>query len=286
MTMLVNQDFDLTEADFRQISDVVYRYCGINLHDGKKDLVRARVAKQLRIGGFCSAAEYLERVQTDRSGGELVSLIDAISTNLTHFFREPAHFQHLRESFLPRLLERKRRQGRFRIRAWSAGCSSGEEAYSLAIVLDNALQKEGAWDVKILATDISTSVLRKARSGVYPQSQIRDVPEAMANKYFSRQSGAPRGQQHNYAIAPTLSRLISFRRLNLMDQPWPFSGNFDFIFCRNVMIYFDHPTQERLVQRYWEALDSGGLLFTGHAESLVGVSHRFHPVESTIYEKR
>src|SRR5882672_9723256 len=131
MTMLANHDFDLTDADFRRISDVVYRYCGINLHDGKKDLVRARMAKQLRLGGFRSAAEYLQRVQADRSGGELVSLIDAISTNLTSFFREPAHFRYLRESFLPQLLERKRGDGHSRIRAWSAGCSSGDEAYSL-----------------------------------------------------------------------------------------------------------------------------------------------------------
>jgi chemotaxis protein methyltransferase CheR len=286
MTMLANHDFDLTETDFRQISDVVYRYCGINLHDGKMDLVRARMAKQLRVGGFRSTAEYLQRVRADDSGAELVSLIDAISTNLTSLFREPAHFRHLREKFLPGLLERKRRNGPFRIRAWSAGCSSGEEAYSLAMVLDDTLGDVAVCDTKILATDISTRMLQKARSGVYPQEQLRTVPHAMLNRYFVRQSEGTRARQHDYAVEPALRRLISFRRLNLMDQPWPFSGNFDFIFCRNVMIYFDQPTQERLVQRYWEKLESGGLLFTGHAESLAGVSHRFHHVEPTIYEKR
>jgi chemotaxis protein methyltransferase CheR len=153
------------------------------------------------------------------------------------------------------------------------------------MVLDNALDGDGACDAKILATDISARMMQRARSGVFPQSRLGNLSNVMLHKYFTAETRPAVGDQTAYAVGPVLRKLICFRKLNLMDHPWPFNGNFDFIFCRNVMIYFDQPTQDRLISRYWDRLDSGGLLFTGHSESLTAISHRFKYVEPSIYEK-
>jgi chemotaxis protein methyltransferase CheR len=283
----VLQEIDLTEAEFRQISDLVYDYCRINLHDGKKELVRARIAKQLRAGGYSSAVEYIQRVESDPTGRELVLLIDSVTTNLTSFFRESGHFNFLTTKHLPGLMTKKRATRELRLRAWSAGCSSGEEPYTLSMVLNKILEGQGAWDTKILATDISSRVLEIAKNGLYSETRLRDVPPDMLRQFFTLE---PRGKQQAdktklYRVGPALRSLLTFRRLNLMDEPWPFNGRFDFIFCRNVMIYFDKPTQQKLVQRYWDALEPGGLLFTGHSESLTGIQHKFRYVEPTIYAK-
>jgi chemotaxis protein methyltransferase CheR len=278
--LLANREM-LSEAEFRHISDLVYRHCGINLHEGKRELVQARLAQRLRATGCADATEYLHRLETDRRGQEFSRLIDAVSTNLTSFFREPGHFDFLRERLLPELIRRRRQQGDSRIRAWSAGCSTGEEPYSLAMTLLEALGREGRWDAKLLATDISTRALQKARTGRYEKQRVATVPPALLTRYFtaSRVEG-----QTWYEATASLREVVRFAHLNLMDA-WPFTGPFDFIFCRNVMIYFDKPTQQRLVDRFWEIMESGGYLFTGHSESLTGVAHRFRYVQPTIYMK-
>jgi chemotaxis protein methyltransferase CheR len=281
MNTLVVKDVVLSESDFRKISDIVYEYCGINLHDGKKELVRARLAKRLRLGNFRTFPEYMEHVLKDKTGGEFSLLIDAISTNLTSFFRERQHFEFLKEKFLPQVLERKRKKRNFRIRAWSAGCSSGEEPYSMAITLLDAVAGRGSWDVKILATDISTSMLETARKGIYSKDRIGPVPQLQRNKYLiSRQQNGPKV----YEVGKNLRDVVIFKYLNL-HQNWPIKGPLDFIFCRNVMIYFDKSTQQHLVSRFWDLLDSGGILFTGHSESLTGIKHRFNYIQPTIYMK-
>jgi chemotaxis protein methyltransferase CheR len=278
MTTLTREN--LSESDFRLISDMVYRHCGIHLHEGKRELVQARLAKRLRTGGFTRLQDYLDHVAADGSGREFTALIDAMSTNLTSFFREIGHFHFLTEHFLPRLLERKRKQKDQRIRLWSAGCSTGEEPYSLAMTMLEAANPQ-EWDVKILATDISTRVLQTAKAGIYPKDRADSVPQPHRSKYFlSAQVGGERALQ----VCPAARSLICFRHLNLMEN-WPFTGPLDFIFCRNVMIYFDKPTQERLVGRFWNCLESGGLLFTGHSESLTGIRHKFSYVQPTIYCK-
>lgn len=277
--MLTSTDYNLTEAEFKKISDMVYKYCGINLHDGKMELVRARIAKRLRANGCTSVAEYIDRVLDDTSGEEFAVLIDAMSTNLTSFFRENDHFIHLTNKFLPPLITKRRNR---RIRVWSAGCSSGEEPYTLAMVLHDAFKNKGTWDIKILATDISTQVLRAARQGMYSPERLKNIPLPMRKEYFQE---VHTGGQIMHQVTPVLRDMIAFNRLNLMEK-WPFSGPFDFIFCRNVMIYFDKPTQERLVNRYYDCLEDGGLLFTGHSESLTGIRHRFKYVEPTIYGKQ
>ncbi len=267
----------ITEEEFRRISDMVYDHCRINLHDGKKDLVRARLAKRLRMGNFASVSEYLDFLKSDESGREFTALIDSLSTNLTSFFRESVHFDYLRERILPEL--RTNRQHRDSLRAWSAGCSTGEEAYSLAMTLLDDLGD--GWDIRLLATDISTRVLAAARRGIYPAARVDSVPPLLRQKYFRpiREAGSKM-----YEVTPELRRVVHFRYLNLMDQ-WPFRGPFDFIFCRNVMIYFDKPTQQDLVERFHQLLRPGGLLFTGHSESLTGITHRFRYVQPSVYAK-
>jgi chemotaxis protein methyltransferase CheR len=268
---------NLSDRQFQFVSELVHNHCGINLHGGKKELVQARLARCVRQSGFSNVADYLSHVQGDSTGNELAGLTDAISTNLTSFFRENSHFEHLKAKFLPALIEKKRKAGDRRIRAWSAGCSTGEEPYSLAMTLLESLGRSADCDAKLLATDISRQVLRQAKVGIYEQARLASVPAALREKYFVKAG-------NKFQASDALRQIVRFNYLNLMEA-WPFKGPFDFIFCRNVMIYFDKPTQQKLVNRYWQCLSPGGLLFTGHSESLTGVAHKFRYVLPTIYAK-
>ena len=182
---------------------------------------------------------------------------------------------------MPALLERRRRNSSFRIRAWSAGCSSGEEPYSIAITLLDVLQGLGRWDLKILATDVSTDVLETAQLGIYDHERIQPVPAILKSRYLVQRNIDGR---KIYEVSSILRDAIIFKYLNLMKE-WPVKGPLDLIFCRNVMIYFDKPTQQRLISRFWDLLDVGGVLFTGHSESLTGIEHKFKYVQPTIYMK-
>lgn len=273
----------LSDSDFHKIRDLVYQHCGINLHEGKRELVRARMAKRLRVGKFNSIQEYLKFVMEDKTGNEFSLLIDSLSTNVTSFFREEQHFEFLSNKYLPDLLARKNKRKNFKIRTWSAGCSSGEEPYSIAITLLEAAANARQWDIKVLATDISTSILKAAKAGIYDQESIAPVGAAEKNKYLILNRDHAK-QKSTYEVSKSLRDIVVFRYLNLMGD-WPFRGPLDFIFCRNVMIYFDKPTQERLINRYWDMLDSGGIFFTGHSESLTGIKHKFDYLKPTIYVK-
>ncbi len=281
MDTVTLNDIVLIEKDFKQISQIVYDHCGINLHAGKKELVRARLAKRLRAGNFRTFPEYMDYVLADKTGMEFSILIDSISTNLTSFFREDLHFKYMENVFLPALLEKKRAQRNFKVRAWSAGCSSGEEPYTISIVLNEALKGQGRWDTKILATDISTNILAMAKKGMYSEERIAPVPAALKQKYLICHK--TKGEKV-YEVNQHLRDIIVFSYLNLMKD-WPVKGPIDFIFCRNVMIYFDKPTQSVLINRYWDLLESGGILFTGHSESLTGIEHKFKYIQPTIYMK-
>ena len=281
MEALTLNNLVLSDREFRKISDLVYEHCGINLHAGKKELVRARLAKRLRLGHFRTFKEYMKHVLDDKTGIEFSVLIDSLSTNLTSFFREAKHFEFLRKTFLPKLLERKRKKRNFRIRTWSAGCSSGEEPYSIAITLLEAVQGQGRWDIKVLATDISTSMLEAAQRGIYDKSRIGPVPKIQKNKYLVVRH---KNREKVFEVKNVLRDVVIFKYLNLMKD-WPIKGPLDFIFCRNVMIYFDKSTQQTLINRYWDLLDSGGVLFTGHSESLTGVEHKYNYIQPTIYAK-
>ena len=249
----------------------------------KQELVRARVARQLRTKGLTSASEYLDDVMGDPEGEEFSSLIDALSTNLTSFYREPQHFTYLSNVLVPRILERRQRRGTSRLRGWSAACSTGEEPYTIAITLLESLPSPAKWDVKVLATDISRNVLKTAVTGRYAASRVESVREPIRSRYF-RSIGTGNDGTPAVEISQEARSLITFNYLNLIET-WPFHGFFDFIFCRNVMIYFDRETQSRLVNRFWSQLEQGGILFTGHSESLTGISHRFQYVQPSIYMK-
>jgi len=281
MSALSLKEIELSEDEFSEISDIVYKHCGINLHSGKKELVRARLAKRLRCNNFRSFSDYMQYVLNDETGKEFSVLIDSLSTNLTSFFRESQHFEFLEKNFLPGLLERKRKEKNFKIRAWSAGCSSGEEAYSIAIALLEAIEGERQWDVKILATDISTRILETAMNGCYDDTRIKPVSEELRKKYLTREASKTGDK---YKVNQKLKDVIVFKYLNLMKD-WPIMGPLDFIFCRNVMIYFDKQTQQTLINRYTDLLDRDGLLFTGHSESLTGIEHKLKYVQATIYKK-
>lgn len=272
----------LSESLFQKFSTLVYREAGINLHDGKKALLEARLAKRLRATGIASPKEYLDFILSEEGREEYVRFFDAVSTNLTFFFREPKHFEFLEKIAVPEILERNRRDGRSRIRIWSAGCSTGEEPYSIAMTVLAALDHPGRWDFRVLATDISTRVLSAAQAGVYDKAKLTHVPAALRQRFF--EPVVHGGPSKSYRVSGELMKIVAFRRLNLMD-PFPFSGPFDVIFCRNVMIYFDKKTQESLIQKMSAYLHAGGYFLVGHSESLTGLKHPLRYVKPAVYRK-
>jgi chemotaxis protein methyltransferase CheR len=276
---LALQEVVLGEEEFRRISDLVYEHCGINLHDGKKELVRSRLAKRLHQGRFTSFSQYIQHVLEDPTGKEFSILIDSLSTNLTKFFREERHFEYMRTQLLPRLIKAKESRRQLRVRGWSAGCSSGEEPYSIALTLLEAFAGRGRWDIRLLATDVSTRILERAQAGVYDRERIEPIPMPLRSKYLITRR---EGDKERYEVKSALREMVIFRNLNLMKD-WPIRGPLDFVFCRNVMIYFDKPTQARLIRRFYDLLGPGGVLFTGHSESLTGIEHAFKYVQPTIY---
>lgn len=262
---------ELSEVQFSRVSTLVYQVSGLNLHEGKFGLVRSRLASKVREAGLKDVDSYLARLHADRSGRELALLVDALTTNKTSFFREPRHFELLRQQVLPELQQLRRP-----LRMWSAGCSSGEEPYTLAMVL---LDEAGrAPNAKILATDISERMLSRARQGVYADEAVQDVPAQLRQQFLVR------AQPHGYTVAEPVRALVRFAQLNLMAA-WPMRRRFDLICCRNVMIYFDKATQQRMVERFWAALAPGGWLFVGHSESFAGLDHGFSYIEPAVYRR-
>ncbi|MFH1091324.1 MAG: protein-glutamate O-methyltransferase CheR [Pseudomonadota bacterium] len=270
----------IPEKVFKELVDIVYRESGIVLAD-KRELVDARLASLARKKGYRGPLEAIEHLKSDKTGEALVELLDQVSTNLTFFFREPAHFEFLSQTIMPELLAKKRANRRRRLRFWSAACSSGEEPYSLAMTALGHLE-EGNWDLKILATDISTKVLRKALIGRYTRQQVLKIPPQVIQRYFER-----RGDRHEnaYEVAEQIKKMVAFRRLNLLQETYPFNGPFDLIVCRNVMIYFDLATKQRLLQKFHRYLADGGYFFTGHAESLTAYEHLFKRVRVAVYRR-
>ncbi|MCD4824355.1 MAG: protein-glutamate O-methyltransferase CheR [Phycisphaerae bacterium] len=277
MAVVKTLNTDISDAQFEQISALVKNLAGINLHDGKKELVKARLAKRCRQLKLQNLDQYISLVKNDKTGQELISMLDALSTNLTFFFRESQHFTFLRDTVLPKIVKRGDRQ----LRIWSAGCSSGEEPYSISMLLNESIQSIGNWDVRILATDLSTRVLAIACSGEYSQQRFKETPRQLVSRYFEV---VREERPAIFKAKPEIRDLIHFARLNLMED-WPMKGPFDVIFCRNVMIYFDKPTQSRLINRYYDLLADGGYLFLGHSESLTGTKHTFKYVQPATYMK-
>jgi chemotaxis protein methyltransferase CheR len=264
---------ELTPAQFARITGLLYEHAGIHMREGKEGLVRARLAKRLRRHGLPDFDAYLRFVESEPDRREFAEMIDALTTNKTSFLREVSHFDFLRDQVFPALTGP--------IRLWSAGCSSGEEPYTLAMLLNESFDAARLRDARVLATDISHRVLATAKSGAYPAETMADVPPAWLQRYWSAKRD---GTRELYEAAPALRRLVHFAKLNLMEK-WPMQGPFDAILCRNVMIYFDKGTQQKLVERYHALLRPGGYLFVGHSESLTGLTHRFRYVQPAVYVK-
>ncbi|HEY5806320.1 MAG TPA: protein-glutamate O-methyltransferase CheR [Povalibacter sp.] len=269
----------LGDAEFEFIRHVIGENAGIVLGPNKRQLVQGRLARRLRELSLPTYEAYCDHL---RNSGpeELVGLINALTTNVTAFFRENHHFDALASYMIPEAL--KRNQTARRLRIWSAGCSTGEEPYCIAMVLAESLPSSERWDAKILATDIDSDVIHFAQQGIYPLDRLTSVPQARLRRSFRKGVGENAGQA---LIQPDLARLITFRTLNL-QRSWPMQGPFDIIFCRNVMIYFDQPTRERLVSRFAALLAPNGYLCLGHSESIHAGTAPFQLVGKTIYRKR
>lgn len=272
----------LSDHDFRKFSAFIYDACGIKLPPIKKTMLTARLQKRLRHLRMDSFAVYLDYVLSpEGQEAELCHLIDVVSTNKTDFFRENAHFQVLTSTVLPELVQRKKGHITKHIRVWSAGCSSGEEPYTLAMVLDDFLSKHSGYTFSILATDICTQVLTKAREAIYADEMVAPVPPMFKHKYLMRGKGTHKGY---HRIVPELRKKVTFKRLNFMDRHFYIDKKVDIIFCRNVIIYFDRPTQEQLFQKFYDHLIPRGYLFTGHSESLTGVNDKMRRINSAVYQ--
>lgn len=268
----------LGNAEFKFLCEFVLRHCGISMGEHKRQLLQGRLQRRLRARGVDSFEEYCQLLRDDPES-ELGEFASAVSTNVTAFFREAHHFEYLAAQ-LPQWLA-ARPGGR--IRVWSAGCSSGEEPYSLAMVVAEALEAHrGPADVLILATDLSPAALETARSGVYSAKRLDGVSPERQRRWFQRGGGAQDGKVR---VHPRLQQLVRVRPLNLLEA-WPMQGQFDLILCRNVVIYFDAPTKKRLFERFASALVPQGKLFLGHSESMHGLCDRFTLIGRTIYEKR
>lgn len=266
----------MSSSDMAIFQKILHEKSGIVLSNSKQALVESRVKQRLQALRMDSYTGYLEYLSGDKSGDELVSLIDVISTNITNFFREPDHFD-----LLDTTLESWADKGMKHMRIWSAACSTGEEPYTIAMTVHKHVLKHKL-DLKILATDISTRVLAHAKDGVYEEGRLAAIPEELKARYFRAQPGQ-RG--NSYAISEQLKRLVMFHRLNFTVFPYPIKGIFDVIFCRNAMIYFDRDLRNRMVREFARLLKPGGLLMIGHAETLIGLEKEYRTIKPSVYQR-
>ncbi len=268
----------ITDREFSELVEFIRSSYGINLAK-KRSLVLGRLYNYIAQSGFDSFSEYFQYIVSDTTGKAGTILVNKLTTNHTYFLREPQHFEFLERVALPYLVKAAAREDRD-LRVWSAGCSTGEEPYTLAMIIDSFLGPEKRlWDAKILATDISTAVLDKARQAVYLNSQLETMPGNWRTKYFRRLD------DEYSALNETIRQEVIFRRFNLMNEALPFKKKFHIIFCRNVMIYFEADTKRELLNRFYEHMEPGGYLFVGHSESVNRHESKFSFVAPAIYRK-
>ncbi len=270
----------LGDAEFRRLKDFIESHWGIALDDEKKLLLESRLSKLIAEKGYPSFEAFCDDA-LDRQGGECLSdLFDRVSTNHTHFYREPGHFDLLSKTVLDERLDLKRKQHKKDLRVWCAACSSGEEAYMLAILVRQALGAEAVqWQAGVLATDLSSRILERAKQGVYKEDNVEHMPAELRERYFAK---LPSG---DYQVDPSIRKEVTFRRLNLMNAQPPFKQGFDIIFCRNVMIYFTPETQSDLVKRLYDLTLPGGYLFVGHSEALDRSRSPYEFVQPGVHRK-
>ena len=270
-----DREFLMTDADFDKISKLALQYSGIVLAEHKRNMVYSRIARRVRTLKLNRFSDYLQYLEKNHDV-EASDFINALTTNLTSFFRESHHFEFLKNELFPAL--KLKNQHNKRLRIWSAGCSIGQEAYSIVMTLiDSGLFS--SWDCKILATDLDSNVVETGKSGIYPVDHVDGIDDDIVKRFFLTSS-----DHRSVQVKEDLKRLVYFKRLNLLEQ-WPMAGPFDIIFCRNVVIYFNKETQIELFDRYADMLPVGGHLFIGHSENLNGISDRFENLGNTIYRK-
>ena len=269
--------FVISDQEFRQFADYINKSYGIHFKIEKKTLIEGRLANTLSSLNFTSLTDYMNYVMEDKSGRAAADMLDKITTNHTFFMREPAHFQYFKDVVLPYLVKTVKDRD---LRIWSAACSSGEEPYTLAMIIDEYFgpNKEG-WDTKILATDISRSILQSARSGIYSRERMKDLPEHWIKKYFHEHG------PDQYLLSEKIRNEVIFSNINLMDAKYPFRRKMHVIFCRNVMIYFDDDSRDRLIEHLYEITEPGGFLFIGHSESLNRSKTQYKYIIPAVYRK-
>ena len=275
------REFRFEQRHFDYIAEILYRLAGIHLASHKVEMMYARLARRLRKLGMPDFDAYCALLASRDGIDELGFLVNALTTNLTSFFREPHHFQHLSQVTLAQVRERNRGPGKPRLRIWSAGCSSGQEPYTIAMVLQTALDDIRRWDARILATDIDTHMVETAKEGLYSLDSADGLPAAMKDRFTRIVRG---DQDTRLGMSHDIKSLIMFKPLNLLE-PWPMRGPFDAIFCRNVLIYFDRMGRKQIVDRFADLLVPNGYLYLGHSESLFGISQRFQQSGPTIYRR-
>jgi len=272
------REFQFTDADFIALRTLVKEMTGINLAESKRELVYGRVSRRLRALGLTTFGGYRELLESG-DGSERVAFCNALTTNLTSFFRESHHFDYLRDEFLMARRDAGARSERIRI--WSSACSSGEEPYSIAMTIIETIPDWQRWDIKILATDLDSDILARAQSGCYAADRVKGFEPKRLARFFSE---SREGAERTYQVIPDLARLITFKKINLMHD-LPMSGPLDAIFCRNVVIYFDKETQRALFARIAKLQRPGNLLFLGHSETLFKVSDEYALIGRTIYRR-
>ncbi len=271
---------EISNAEFERLRDFVYHKIGINLTPEKRNLLMSRLQKVLRRMKIKSFSEYYDFVVNDSSGEALSELANVISTNHTFFGREADHFEYFQKIVLPEIEAAAIKKNTRNIRVWCAGCSSGEEPYTLVMLMMDYFGKEyDKWSAGVLATDISLNALSKAAAGIYPDERVRPLDEKLKKKYFK-----PQMASGEWEVIDRLKKEVTYRRFNLMNDFFPFKDVFDVIFCRNVMIYFDNPTREALINKFYQFTASGGYLFIGHSETVNREKSEFKYVKPAIYK--
>ncbi len=275
-----DREFSLSDAEFKKLTGLIKDLTGIVLGDHKMEMLYGRLARRLRHLNMNSFSEYCALLDSNQAESESGFLVNAVTTNLTKFYRESHHFDSLGDHLMSLQNNSARNRGAKSIRIWSAGCSSGEEPYSIASVVLNKVTSLNAWDVRILATDLDTNMLDKGRNGHYAKSSIEAIPD----NYQQPFNGIMSLDENNFHVKAQAKKLVHFKQLNLLHK-WPMKMKYDVIFCRNVLIYFDSATKENLVQRYADMLHPDGLLFLGHSESLVKKIPGLNLIGRTTYRK-
>lgn len=272
-------DTQLTDRDFENFRKLVYKETGISWTDAKRTLVASRLMKRLRHYGYKSYGEYYDHIiNKDPSGEEMVQMINRVTTNKTDFFRENHHFEFLKQTVFPKIKANSKDK---KVRIWSAACSSGEEPYSIAMAAIEFFGIHSGWDIRILASDIDSEVLTKAENGTYAAERVADVSPERLERFYQPVQG---DFGASFQLKDEVRQLIAFRRINFMESAWPITIQFDAIFCRNVLIYFDEDTKDRVVTRFSDYIKPGGNLFIGHSENITRLTQYFRPLGKTIYD--